>query len=285
MKLLLTGATGFLGSRVQRYLRQGYEIGVLPSNLLRGELTGERAERLAEAAAAEKPDVLLHAAAISDTAYAQRHPEESCRANVRLPQTLAGIAARLRCKFVFCSSDQVYGGCAGKGPFAEDAPLAPVNVYGRHKLEAEALVAAAAPGAVCLRLTWMYDLPACRLPSHRDLLLQMLLAAARREPLSLSATDYRGVTYVGQVLENLPGAFVLPGGVYNFGSESRHSAFQIAMAWREELGLDGLTIQPVEGTLRSLCMDLGKTKAVGIAFDESIFGIRRCIADYGLDKL
>ncbi|HPF86730.1 MAG TPA: sugar nucleotide-binding protein [Candidatus Limiplasma sp.] len=285
MKVLLTGGTGFLGSRVQRYLRQGYEVGTLPSALLRGELTAARMERLAEAVAAEKADVLFHAAAISDTGYAQQHPEESYRANVCLPQTLAGIAAKLRCKFVFCSSDQVYGGCAGKGPFAEDMPLKPVNVYGRHKLEAEALVAEAAPGAVSLRLTWMYDLPACRLPSHRDLLLQMLLAAVRREPLPLSATDYRGVTYVGQVLENLPMAFALPGGVYNFGSGSDQNIFQIAVAWRGELGLDGLEIQPVDGNLRSLCMDMGKTKAVGIAFDETIFGIRRCISDYGLDKL
>ncbi len=282
MKLLLTGATGFLGSRALTYLRQGYEVGTLPSALLRGELTAQRMAALQQAVAAEKPDVLFHTAAISDVAYAEHHPEESRQANVLLTQALARIAAGLACRFVFCSSDQVYNGCGGLGPFTEDTLLAPANVYGRHKLEAEAL--AAACGAVILRLTWLYDLPAYRLPTHRNLLIRLLAAGTRGETLTLSATDFRGITYAGQVLENLPNAFALPGGVYNFGSGGIHSVIQIAEGWRKALGLTRTDLRPVEDTPRSLCMDPAKAAAARIVFDDSISGILRCIQAYGLDK-
>ncbi len=282
MRLMVTGATGFLGSRTCVELRETCDVRTLPSALLRGELTPGRTEELYAAVAEAAPDVLFHTAAISDTKYAERFPEESYRANVQLPTELARIAAKTGCKLVFCSSDQVYGGCSGLGPFKEDAPLAPRNVYGRHKLEAERRVADASPSAVSLRFSWMYDLPACGLRSSRNLLTGLLSAALRREPVRLSDADYRGVTYVRQVIRTLPAAFALPGGAYNFGSGGVMSAAQIALAWCETLGLDPAAVEPFAGDLRSLCMDGSKCGGAGIVFDDSVAGLSRCLDDYGL---
>lgn len=285
MKILITGATGFLGARALNYLRQKYEVTALPSSLLRGVLTAERVRQLETIFTANAPDIVLHTAAISDTNYAQQHPEESYLTNVLLPQTLAQITASIGGKFVFCSSDQVYGGCEGLGPFMEIDPLAPANVYGQHKLEAETLVTDSSSEAVSLRLTWMYDLPGYQYPTRANLLIKLLTAAMKREPLKLSTSDYRGVTYVWQIIENLPRVFAMPGGVYNYGSESVANTWEIAQAWRSELNLNDLEILPVAGKQRSLCMDCGKSKAEGIRFEDSVSGIRRCIHDYGLDKL
>ncbi|MCE5344474.1 MAG: sugar nucleotide-binding protein [Eubacteriales bacterium] len=285
MKILLTGATGFLGARAELFLRQEHDVYALPSALIRGEMAGERAEQLYEAIAAFAPDVLLHTAAISDTAYAEQHPEESRQANVVLPQALARIAMKMNAKLISCSSDQVYNGCACKGPFDENARLSPQNVYGRHKLEAEDRVSQLAPDTVSLRLSWMYDLPAFSLPTHRNLLTDLLAAALQQVPLRLSQSDLRGITYVRHVIANLPRAFTLSGGVYNFGSESAQSVWQIAEAWREALDLDEGFLQPVEGMPRSLCMDCAKIKEEGILLDDACDGIKRCIRDYGLDSL
>ena len=75
-------------------------------------------------------------------------------------------------------------------------PLSPANVYGRHKLEAEQKILSAAPDAVLLRATWMYDLPGYGLPAGSGLLLQLLRAGLRGDSLTFSSHDWRGVTYV-----------------------------------------------------------------------------------------
>jgi dTDP-4-dehydrorhamnose reductase len=285
LRILLTGATGFLGSRALLYLQREHDVCALPSSLLRGELTGVRAQQLYGAVATFTPEIILHMAAIADTAYAELHPEESKLANVELPLALARIAVKLDAKLIACSSDQVYNGCEGEGPFAEDMRLAPGNVYGSHKLEAEERVSQMAADAVFLRLSWMYDLPSYGLPTHPNLLTNLLAAAIRREPLRVSQTDFRGITYARHVIEHLPQTFALAGGVYNFGSESSYSVWQITNGWCATLGIDAGVILPVQGKPRSLCMDCAKIKAQGIVLDDSINGIMYCARDYGLTAL
>lgn len=284
MKILLTGATGFLGSRIYQSLKDAHDVRLIPSSLLRGEMTANRVEKLYELASDFAPEALVHTAAISDMGYAEAHPNESYQANVALPEALARIASKLGCKLISCSSDQVYNGCDDLQAFDERTICSPSNTYGRHKLEAEKRVSEADPTAVSLRLTWMYDLPAYTLPTHPNLLTLLLTHAMKREPMTLMATDLRGVTYARQVASLLPLTFGLSGGAYNFGSESQQSVYELACEWKKALGLTVDIIPSENGQKRSLCMDCAKAKVSGIQFDDSAKGIARCIADYRLDQ-
>ena len=112
-----------------------------------------------------------------DTGYSEKHPEESYRANVQLP-TLGGQGrADSGCKACVFQLGSGLRGLTDIGPFAEDTPLSPANVYGRHKLEAEQRVLDARPDAVLLRATWMYDLPGYGLPIRGNFLLNLYSAA------------------------------------------------------------------------------------------------------------
>ena len=106
MKICMTGATGFVGSRALLTWQPQHTVNVLPSALLRAELTPAHVETLYATIAQQAPDVLFHAAAISDTGYAEHHPQESYAANVALPVALAHIAHRSR----IYRSYQCYGG-------------------------------------------------------------------------------------------------------------------------------------------------------------------------------
>ena len=111
-KLLVSGAGGFVGARVMHLWRGQAELTIFP----RGFLAAATEEEVIRFAAQVQPDVILHLAALSDTGYCQRHPEESRRANVELPCWMAKAARAAGAKLVAFSSDQVYAGCKRSGP-------------------------------------------------------------------------------------------------------------------------------------------------------------------------
>ena len=275
-KILVTGAGGFVGSRVLQQWQGKYELFAFPKGFL---CTATETEALAQTRARD-PDVILHTAALSDTGYCAQHPAEAYRANVELPVWLARAAQQTKAKLVAFSSDQVYAGVEQSGPLPETIPLQPANVYGQGKLEMEQQVQALCPGAVLLRATWMYDLPGYRLPIRGNLLLNLLRAAQRGESLRFSVQDFRGITYVRQAVALLEPALTLPGGVYNFGSENAENMVLTARQFAETLGIT-VDIQEADWA-RNLAMDCSKLRAQGIVFDTTQEGLTRCLRDYGL---
>lgn len=278
-RILVTGAGGFVGSRIMQQISGAAEVIPFPG----GRMAHIPREELHELILRLHPDVLLHTAALSDTGYCEVHPEESYRANVSIPLWIAEAAGELNAKLVAFSSDQVYAGLQDTGPFEEDLPLHPANVYGRHKLEAEQRVLELLPSAVLLRATWMYDLPGYGLPIRGNLILNLLRASLHNEPLRFSCRDYRGVTYVRQAVENLLPALELPGGVYNFGCENDYDMYTTARHFCTVLNI-APSLEKADW-FRSLRMDCRKARRAGIVFDSTFDNLNRCLQDYGVSSL
>lgn len=241
-KLLITGASGFVGSRVVARWRNEYKI-LAPSH---SELDITDRESVDSYFLQHTPDVVVHLAAISNTWYCEQHPDESYLVNVEGVCNLAAASARNGVKFIFFSSDQVYNGNCESGPLSEDVAVAPENVYGRHKLEAEQRALELCPMAVALRATWMYDSEREGKPVHANFVLNIARAIKDRTPLALPVREYRGITWVRDVVEFLPATFALPGGVYNFGAGNTMNTYETACCYCEMLvGLQsGPLLQP-----------------------------------------
>ena len=261
MRLLVTGPRGFVGARIMAALPA---IGA-PS--LRGA-TEDDIRRLVDRT---EPDVIIHTAAISDIGACAKDPEASRHANVEIPVAIA----RTGVKAILFSTDQVYSGCAGEGPYQEDE-TAPANLYAAHKLEMERRVLDVNPDAVLLRATWMYDMPMYGVPNRGNFLVSML----RERSLAFSATQRRAVTYAREVARLMEKAVALPGGVYNFGSENTLTMLETARWLADALKLD-VRLEDA-GPRHNLWMDCGRLKRQGIAFGDTVAGLRQCIADYGL---
>ena len=259
-RVLVTGAGGFVGARILDMWRGQFALCAFPSDTLR---TADESAVL-RFILKEHPDVIVHTAALSNTQYCQQEPEDSFRANVLLPEWVAKGAEEVGAKLLSCSSDQVYAGVTQRGALAETLPLSPSNVYGQHKLEAEARVLARCPDAVALRLPWMYDLPGYHLPIRGNLPLNIL-------------------SYVREVIENLVPAMELPGGVYNFGSECNGDMVETARCFANLLQVD-VKIEESDLT-RNLAMDTGKLRAHGIEFSSTWGALRVCLGDYRLGYL
>ena len=259
--ILVTGATGFVGQKIMKMC-----AGTIACPSLRNASEDDILRMVEESGA----DTIIHTAAISDTGVCQNNPDASYLANVQLPVYLAKASKSV--KLICFSSDQVYSGTDAEGPYTEDMAK-PGNIYAKHKLEMEQRVLDIAPDAVMLRAEWMYDYQSPK----SNYFLNIRNAA---EGVSFSSRQYRGLTYVKEVAENMEKVIQLPGGSYNFGSETDMSMYDITKQFLASLKKDIplCDVQP----RHNLWMDCSKAQKFGIQFSRVEDGLLRCAKDAGL---
>ena len=257
--ILVTGASGFVGETIMKSCR---DVVACPS------LRGAREDDVRRIVEESGADAIIHTAAISDIGACAKDPEASYIANVQLPIYLAR-AAKNR-KLICFSSDQVYSGVDGEGPYSEESVCAS-NVYAEHKIEMERRVLDIAPNAVMLRAEWMYGYYL----KKSNYFMNILNA---KDSLVFSSHQYRGITYVKEVAENMENVLRLPGGAYNFGSETTESMYEIT---REFLSAIGKNIKLEDAPTRhNLWMNCEKARRFGVTFSSVERGLLRCAEDH-----
>ena len=127
--MLLTGGTGRLG----RELRALLPDVIAPP---RGELDVTRPETISTALARYRPGVVVHAAAYTDVAGAERERAACWEVNVDGTRNLVRALVRQPTFLVHISTDYVFEGTSG-GYLEDDAPGPPGNYYALSKLVAE----------------------------------------------------------------------------------------------------------------------------------------------------
>jgi dTDP-4-dehydrorhamnose reductase len=142
----ITGAGGLIGN----YLVQTaphFAPGLRVVGLTRQQLDLLDFDIVRRAFREQRPQLVIHCAAMSRSPECQQKPTLARQLNVDATANLADLAADI--PFVFCSTDLVFDGT--KGDYSEDDPVNPLNVYGETKVAAEQIVQAH-PRALVLRL-------------------------------------------------------------------------------------------------------------------------------------
>ncbi len=183
MKILLTGGSGLLALNWAMALRDSHAV-VLGLHQRQVSLPGVECRPIALASSESflrdlaliKPDVVVHAAGITNVDWCETHVEQAMRVNAQMAGNAASACARASCKLVHISTDHLFNGA---GSFAtEQTPARPVNVYARSKLQGEHEVAAANPDALVLRTNFFGWGPVYK-RSFSDMILDALLAQKR----------------------------------------------------------------------------------------------------------
>lgn len=259
--ILVTGANGFVGHKIMEMCKN-----TVAAPSLRN-IAQEDVNRIVGESDAE---IIIHTAAISDIGACQADPEASYYANVQIPLFIAK-ASKNR-KLICFSSDQIYSGCDEEGPYQEDI-VKPGNIYAEHKLEMEQRVLEMNPDAVMLRAEWMYDYYL----KKSNYFMNIINA---KEIVSFSSRQFRGITYLKEVAENMEKAIALPGGVYNFGSETTKSMYDITQEFVDLLGKK-VMLEDISAK-HNLWMNCDKAKKYGVNFRSVTDGLMACAADYNL---
>ncbi len=152
MKVAVTGASGLLGSFVMSELAsRGHTALAWSRRPGPGGLPVDFSQRdiLVEAIESQRPDAIIHTAAISAVAECDKDPALAHRVNVSAVGELARLAAHHGIRLVHISSNHVFDG--SRGGWREEDEALPVNTYGESKLQGEQAAASACPEAVILR--------------------------------------------------------------------------------------------------------------------------------------
>ncbi len=251
MKILLTGASGLLGSAfAEAATRRKHEVvGLVGSyqdtlpHLATRHTVDLRDPVMTERFVLEQfPDAIVNCAAISSPLAVEKEIEESYRINVLLPEQLAQLSRHLFATFIHISSEQVFDGTAAIYKVT-DTPKPP-NTYGRQKAESEQRVAdAASEFATTIRVPLLNgNSPRGNRGIHESLMRNW----AQGRKTSLFEDEFRQPCLVG----NLANAMVelcerndIKGTVHWAGSQLL-SRYAIGMAITRHFGLPEDLVQP-----------------------------------------
>jgi dTDP-4-dehydrorhamnose reductase len=159
MKIFISGASGLVGGNcLKHFTEQGAQVlgtyfsfpvdGISYFNTL--NLQDENNADIRAFA----PDVIVHCGAMTHVDACETEVQESYDKTVQSTINLLSIAKELNAKTVYLSTDYVFDG--HDGPYPEDAAVAPLSVYAKHKLEAEQMVLNDNANHLVLRITNVY---------------------------------------------------------------------------------------------------------------------------------
>lgn len=205
MRILVTGAAGFLGFAVCRELAGRHEVhGVWRRRPFAWPgVTAHPGDLADEAAldglwAAVRPEGVIHCAALAQPNLCQQDPDLSRLINVEVTARLAERCAATGARLVFTSTDLVFDG--RKGEYVEDDPVNPLSLYGEHKVLAEEATLARCPTARVCRMALLYG-PAA--PGGQSFVQPMLRTMAEGGVLTLFTDEWRSPLAAGDAARGL----------------------------------------------------------------------------------
>jgi dTDP-4-dehydrorhamnose reductase len=245
-KLLITGASGFLGWNICRNPPRGWRIagtylrhkGLFPGfEYFKLDLTEHN--KTWAMLKALKPEAVFHLAAISSTKSCEENPEITKVLNVEASVRLAEMCADQGIRFFFCSSEQVYRGMAEI--CEEHLTPKPGNEYGRQKLEAEQKIAAVLPEAAIVRIAILYGWANSVNPGF---LKQWLNAWLKDLPVTVFYDEKRTFLSATSAAEGF--SLLLEqgaSGVFNMGGADLLSRYEFACLVKQAFHLENAAIE------------------------------------------
>lgn len=151
VKAIVFGA----GGQVGKALLTTCPTGTSAIGLARADADIADRDAVAKAIAQHAPDIVINAAAYTAVDKAETEHDAAFLINTVAAGHVAEEATKAGARVIQISTDFVFDG-QSSSPYAPDAAIAPLGVYGTSKAEGEQRVRTAAPEALIVRTAWVY---------------------------------------------------------------------------------------------------------------------------------
>lgn len=192
-KLLITGASGFLGWYLCQIAQEEYstygtyfshQIEIPGTKTVNVDLTDEN--QLRQVFQDIQPKAVIHTAALSQPNFCQTHPQESHKINVIASKNIAELCADASISCIFTSTDLVFDG--KNAPYKETDSVNPVNTYGEQKVMAEEEMLKCYPMTAVCRMPLMFG---ATTPTAKSFIQGFIETLQQGKELNLFIDEFR----------------------------------------------------------------------------------------------
>lgn len=253
MRVLLTGANGFLGHYLTaKLLEKGHTILAtgkgecrLPyqgrDNFYYASMDFTDPFAVHDVFEAYAPEVVIHAGAMSKPDECEQNQWTAHTVNVQGTLTVLLNAESYRSHFIFISTDFIFDG--GKGMYTEEDEPGSVNYYGKTKLEAEEAVRTYPFDWTIVRTVLVYGKPQA---GRGNLLTVVKEKLEKGESYSVFNDQVRTPTYIEDLVDGIVSILEKKAtGVYHLSGEDQLTPYEMACQLADHLQLQKELIKKV----------------------------------------
>ncbi|GAQ25147.1 NAD(P)-dependent oxidoreductase [Tepidanaerobacter syntrophicus] len=231
MKIVISGATGLLGSELAEHFSKCDEVfslkGSKDINILDFSSITETIVRI-------KPHLIIHAAAMRDLDICEENPEQTYLVNTLGTRNLLNAARKAKSIFAYISSNSVFDG-KKENAYTEFDEVNPINVYGKSKLKSEEEVKASGIPCFILRVPYLYGIDG---HPDRNYILKIVKALKTNMPMILACDQKDNPTYVKDLAFMIEKVIKSDAyGLYHLGNKGTASRYEFAVEIAKTLGL------------------------------------------------
>lgn len=265
MRIVITGSKGQLGAALERVFARET---LLPIDLPEHDITDLAG--ITAAITAFHPDLIVHAAAMTNVDACETDPTLAYRVNALGTRNVAVAAQQAGAAMAYISTDYVFAGDREE-PYWEFDEVQPLSVYARSKWAGEQLARQLVPRHYVARTAWLYGEGPDGAP-RRNFVETVLRLARERGALTMVTDEIGSPTYAPDLAEALAQLVRQPAyGTYHFVNQGICSRYEWAVEILRLAGMDDVPVHPSQNyrrlarvpkhvSLRNLCgAELGIT--------------------------
>jgi dTDP-4-dehydrorhamnose reductase len=256
MKILVTGANGLLGQHLVQLLYYTTVYDIIATGRGASRLSFPVAERyhyanlditdaiaVHECISTHHPDIIIHAAAMTQPDPCELNPVACWNVNVTATRFLISAANAVHAYFIYVSTDFVFSG--EDGPYKEEDATGPVNYYGSSKLAAEKAVMESSLKWAIVRTVLVYG---NILAGNRSNIITWVKEnLENKRPIKVVNDQWRTPTYVKDLAK---GILLLlekkATGIYHISGGEHMRPYDMAVAVADYLQLDKTLMMEVD---------------------------------------
>lgn len=252
-KIMITGSNGLLGQKIleQAGMWKGFcycaisrspdRFGCIPNISFNCVDICNKTE-LEYIVELEKPDCIIHTAAMTKPDECELAQQECWKINVEGTENIIACANKINAQLIYLSTDFIFNG--NEMLYDETAIGNAVNFYGNSKIEAEQRVMKNAEKWAIVRTSLVYG--AVKSMDRSNLVLWVVNSLKNGESIKVVDDQFRCPT----LAEDLATGCLLLAknnaeGIFNIAGPDLFSVYEIALATAKTWGLDGSLITPV----------------------------------------